>query len=179
MNAGRQRPAAARATGGGLRVRAARRADADAVAVLVAEFAEYLRALGDPTDFRFDGASFVRDGFGRGALFHALVVLRARQLVGYLLWHDGYDSDRALRLVHVIDLFVTASERGHGIGRQLMEEVARRARRRGAAELQWAVYAPNRAAGDFYARLGGQRIDDLDYMRLPLAGTGKAANERG
>ena len=131
MNAGRQRPAAARATGGGLRVRAARRADADAVAVLVAEFAEYLRALGDPTDFRFDGASFVRDGFGRGALFHALVVLRARQLVGYLLWHDGYDSDRALRLVHVIDLFVTASERGHGIGRQLMEEVARRARRRG------------------------------------------------
>ena len=154
---------------GGVRVRAGRRADAVAVGALAAEFAGYLRALGDTTDFRFDATSFLRDGFGRRAAFHPLVAVYAGQVVGYALWHAAYDSDRAMRLGHVADLFVSSSRRGLGIGRALVTAVAIDAGNAGAGELWWAVYLPNRRVVGFYERLGARPIDDLGYMRLALS----------
>jgi hypothetical protein len=87
-------------------IRNATAADADAIATLAREFQAYLRALGDRTYFEFTAETYRRDGFGPNPAFSSLVAERDSQVIGYLLSHFGYDTDRAMRLMHVIDLSV-------------------------------------------------------------------------
>lgn len=147
-----------------MQIRPALPEDADAIARLYGQFADYLRSLGDSTDFRFDAASYLRDGFGPNPAFAGLVAEVADQVVGYLLYHFGYDTDRAIRVLHVIDLFVDPAARGQGIGKALMYSAAQLCRAGGGSELFWAVYKPNKLAADFYQRLGARYVEDLDYM---------------
>ena len=148
-----------------IRVRPLTLDDAEAVARLYAQSAAYLRALGDDTDFQFSAEVFVRDGFGPRAAFSGLGAEVEGVLGGYLLYTFGYDTDRALRYLFVLDLLVDEPMRRHGVGRALMEHAAMVCREAGGQELFWAVYAPNQAALDFYTRLGAEAITDLRFMR--------------
>ncbi|MGH6959312.1 MAG: hypothetical protein ACREE7_02395, partial [Dongiaceae bacterium] len=80
--------------------------DADAVAAMWAQFAAYLRTLGDTDAQVFDAAVFRRDGFGPDPAFAGLIVEADGRPAGYLLYHFGYDVDRAARLVFIADLWV-------------------------------------------------------------------------
>lgn len=141
-------------------------ADAVAVVALHREFANYLRALGDTSEFRLDEKGFCRDGFGVTRGFSTIVAESDETIVGYAMYHPGYDSDRAMRVVHVIDLYVALEARRRGVGRGLIDAVSAAARELGAAELQWAVFEPNALAFDFYAALGAVPMRGLRYMRL-------------
>lgn len=147
-----------------LTIRPATRADAEAVGQLMAQSADYLRALGDTTDFRFTAETYLRDGFGPNPAFAGLVAEVDGKVVGHLLYHFGYDTDRALRLLYVIDLMVQESIRGQGVGKALMLRAADLCREAGGSELVWAVYKPNRLAAEFYERLGAKYIEDLNFM---------------
>lgn len=152
-----------------LTIRAAELNDAAAVAQLMAESAAYLRALGDDsTDFNFTAETYRRDGFGPNPAFFGLVAVDGGEVVGHLLYHFGYDTDRALRLLHVVDLMVRAGSRNQGIGKALMHRAADLAREAGASELVWAVYKPNHLAARFYEDLGAAYVEDLFFMRWPL-----------
>lgn len=87
-------------------IRAAAFEDAERIGKMAGEFADYLRSLGDDTDFKFDAAAYRRDGFGPNAAFAGLVAELDGALAGYLLYHFGYDVDRASRIMHVVDLWV-------------------------------------------------------------------------
>lgn len=147
-------------------VRAAAAEDAGAIERLYAQSAAYLRALGDTTDFRFSAEIYLRDGFGPDPAFAGIVASDAGVLVGYLLYTFGYDTDRAIRYLFVIDLLVDEGRRGGGIGRALMERAAAICRDRGGAELFWAVYQANAAAIAFYERLGARKLADVDFMSM-------------
>ena len=54
-------------------VRPAVESDADGVAVLMDEFGEYLRSLGDTIDCQFSAEIYRRDGFGSEPAFFGLV----------------------------------------------------------------------------------------------------------
>jgi hypothetical protein len=56
-----------------IRVRACTPGDAGAVAALSAEFAAYLRALGDPAPGAVTAEAYLRDGFGERPAFAGLV----------------------------------------------------------------------------------------------------------
>jgi GNAT superfamily N-acetyltransferase len=149
-----------------LTIRAAVASDAAAVAQLMAESAAYLRALGDTsTDFNFTAETYLRDGFGPNPAFSGLVAVDEGEVSGHLLYHFGYDTDRAIRLLHVVDLMVREGSRKQGIGKALMHRVAELAREAGASELFWAVYKPNQLAARFYEGLGAEYIEDLFFMR--------------
>jgi GNAT superfamily N-acetyltransferase len=148
----------------GVVVRAATAADAGAVGALAEEFQDYLRGLGDRTEFRFDGRVYLRDGFGPNPAFAGFVAEADGQIAGYLLYHFGYDTDRGDRLMYVIDLYVRQARRGLGVGRALMERAAAAAREAGATTLAWTVYAPNALAFAFYERLGARHESDLKLM---------------
>lgn len=152
----------------GMHVREATPADAVAVVALHREFAAYLRDLGDTTDFRFDEKAFRRDGFGPGRAFVTLVVELGDMIAGYLMYHPGYDVDRAERIVHVVDLYVAPEMRRRGVGRALIASVSAVGREIGAVELQWSVFEPNSLAFDFYKALGADQVRGLRYMRLTL-----------
>jgi len=145
--------------------------DAPAVAALAAEFADYLRRLGDSGPHALTAEAIRRDGFGPQPAFAGLLAVAetgaasgAAGSAGYLLYHLGYDADWAARNLHVIDLYVRPAARRQGAGRALMAEAARRCREAGGAYLFWAVYPPNRLAADFYTGLGARYVQDLDFM---------------
>jgi ribosomal protein S18 acetylase RimI-like enzyme len=131
----------------------------------MAQSADYLRALGDTTDFRFTAETFLRDGFGPNPAFAGIVAVVEEAVVGHLFYHFGYDTDWAIRLLYVIDLMVREDKRGQGIGKALMLKAAEICREAGGSELVWAVYKPNRLAAEFYERLGAKYIEDLHFMR--------------
>ena len=137
-------------------IRAAREHDAEAIAQLAAEFVGYLAALGDPDPRGITAAEYLRDGFGDRAAFHGFVAEDSSGVVGYLLYHDGYDVDRRGRVLYVADLFITERVRRHGVGRALMEQARAECVARGGQALLWTVYPPNVAARRFYERLGGR-----------------------
>ena len=139
-----------------------------AIACLAAEFAQYLRGLGDTTEFRLNADALARDGFGPEPAFEGVVAEMAGGVVGYLLCHDGYDTDAACRLLIVADLFVTQAVRGRGAGTALMREAREIAVSRGAKQLAWTVYRHNTEALRFYERIGGRYVQDLRLMCLDV-----------
>ena len=149
-------------------IRKAKLADVPAIACLAAEFAQYLRGLGDTTEFRLNADALARDGFGPKPAFEGVVAEMAGGVVGYLLYHDGYDTDAACRLLMVADLFVTQAARGRGAGTALMREAREIAVSRGAKQCVWTVYQHNTQALRFYERIGGRYVQDLRLMCLDL-----------
>ena len=149
-------------------IRTARVDDADAIGELAKEFQVYLCGLGDRTQFEFTAATYRRDGFGPCAAFAGLVAELDGEVVGYLLYHFGYDTDRAMRLMFVIDLYVQETKRRRGIGEALMRVAARICRDAGGRELIWSVFVPNKLAFQFYERLGAQYTQELTFMYWPV-----------
>lgn len=96
----------------------------------------------------------------------ALLVAEDRDGPGGLLHVQIYDTPASAMMVparraHVADLIVARRCRRRGCGRALMEACAAWARRRGAVELLLTVWAGNRGAERFYARLGYRRVSQV------------------
>ncbi len=158
-------------------VRAATPDDADTVAKMWAQFAAYLRSLGDTDEQAFDASAFLRDGFGPDPAFAGLIAEVGDRPVGYLIYHFGYDVDRAVRLLFIADLWIDPAVRRHGAATALMRAAAERARARNASELIWSVFAPNRDAIAFYERLGAHFLEQLRFMHLPVEALAGPAGE--
>ena len=141
-------------------IRPALASDAQSIGNLARQFASYLRELGDLTDFKLTANAYQRDGFGTKPAFAGLVAEDQGKVIGYLLYHFGYDSDRAARNMHVVDLYVDRAARNQGVGKALMARAASIAREASA------VYQPNTIAATFYEKLGAQRITDVFFMKL-------------
>jgi GNAT superfamily N-acetyltransferase len=142
-------------------VRPATIGDAEAIGRLSAEFVAYLEGLGDSAVRGISAEEYRRAGFGERPAFAGLIVEDRGDPVGYLLYHEGYDIDQGGRVLHVIDLFVTANARGRGAGRALMDGAREACRRAGGVAVLWLVYPPNTAARAFYERLGGAYVGEL------------------
>ena len=147
-------------------IRPALASDAQSIGNLARQFASYLRELGDLTDFKLTADAYLRDGFGTNPAFVGLVAEDQGKVIGYLLYHLGYDSDRAARNLHVADLYVDRAARNQGVGKALMARVASIAREANVEEMIWSVYQSNIIAATFYEKLGAQRITDVFFMKL-------------
>jgi len=147
-------------------IRSARASDAGVIGELARQFAEYLRSLGDPTEFKLNAEAYLRDGFGNRPAFSGLVAEDGGKVVGYLLYHLGYDSDAAARNLHVVDLYVEQKGRRKKVGRALMAAAVEIAVEAEAEELVWSVYNLNNVATSFYKKLGAERITEVFFMKL-------------
>ncbi len=150
-------------------IRAAVKSDAEQVAALEAEFAAYLRDLGDTTDSQFSAHAYRRDGFGLVPAFFGLVAQSNANLIGYLLYNFGYDVELAARTLTIIDLYVGEKYRRHGVGKALMTHAKQVCREIDIGELLWSVYKWNPSAHAFYKQLGAKDIADEDYMYLEVS----------
>ena len=98
------------------------------------------------TDFKLTADAYVRDGFGTKPAFAGLVAEDQGKVIGYLLYHFGYDSDRAARNMHIVDLYVDRAARNQGVGKALMARAASIAREASTEEMIWSVYQSNTIA---------------------------------
>jgi hypothetical protein len=147
-------------------IRPALASDAHDIGRLAAEFAGYLRSLGDQSEFNPNAAAYLRDGFGQSPAFSGIVAEENGRVMGYLLYHFGYDSDAAERNLHVADIYVELQGRNRGAGTALMKAAAKITREANVPEMIWSVYQANGLAADFYQHLGAQRINDVFFMKL-------------
>jgi len=151
-----------------IKIRPIKRSDAEQVGQMIQGMAEYLRGLGDNTDFQFSAKSFLRDGFGPHRAFYGFIAEVGGKATGYSLYHDGYNTDKGYRIVYLADLYVRPEFRGIGLGRQLIEAVKTAAKKRGAKKMFWTVYALNRAARKFYWHIGARYSTDMLEMKLAI-----------
>ena len=151
-----------------IKIRPTKRSDAEQVGQMIQGMAQYLRGLGDNTDFQFNAKSFLRDGFGRHRAFYGLIAKVDGKAAGYSLYHDGYDTDKGYRIVYLADLYVRPEYRRIGLGRQLIEAVKTASKKRDAKKMFWTVYAPNRAARQFYWHIGARYSTDMLEMKMPI-----------
>jgi GNAT superfamily N-acetyltransferase len=149
-------------------VRSITRSDAKEIARLYAQFASYLSALGDSSDFLFTEDIYLRDGFGEHPAFYGIVIESEQKLLGYLLYVFGYDTDKAIRCMYIIDLLVDEKLRGVGIGKQLMAGASLICKEKGCKEMQWGVFHKNARALNFYNKMGAETINDLVQMSLKI-----------
>lgn len=150
-----------------------RAAPADVAAV--ASISDELRThVGDPTG-HLSPEALVRDGFGDRPEFDLLVAERDGVVIGYALFHDSYEPGFAARGVYLADLAVTASARGAGAGRALVDAVCDDACRRGRVFVSWLCNPANASALAFYRHIGVDVVvPTVAHVRVfsPPAGTG-------
>jgi GNAT superfamily N-acetyltransferase len=153
-----------------VQIRAAIAADAECIIGLYNEFSQYIRGLGveDDADCGLTPEVYRRDGFGENPAFFGLIAESEGKVIGYLLYHFGYDSELAARVMYIMDLYVAEGHRMRGSGAALMAHAQSICRNAGAVQILWSVYKPNHAARKFYQRLGAKPSDDLDYMHLEV-----------
>jgi GNAT superfamily N-acetyltransferase len=143
--------------------------DAEAIAEMAREFATYLHALGEDVTYRLTPERIRRDGFGPDPAFAGIVAEQDGALLGYLLHHPGYDTDRAEPYLVVCDLFVREAGRRQGVGRALMSAARAHCRSVGGSGLFWSVFKPNKAALAFYRGLGAAPTEIFEFMWWPAA----------
>ena len=86
--------------------------------------------------------------------------------VGFALFFHSFSTFLGKPGVYLEDLFVVPEARGKGVGRKLLERLARIAVERDCGRLEWAVLDWNKDAIRFYERLGATPNSDWTVYRL-------------
>ena len=125
-----------------------------------------------PAPAREPGSPFFSD---RSQPENVLVAEADGVAAGYVMLHQSISLQSHHHVLEVNGLAVDPSQKGRGIGRALMEEAKREARRKGARKLSLRVLAPNVTARRLYESCGftvegvlagefvldGQVVDDV------------------
>ena len=144
-------------------IRAARRDDSALIFALVRELAEYekLSAEVDATEDAVAAALFTPEP----RLFCDIAEWSG-EAAGFSTWFLNYSSFRGRHGVYLEDIFVRPAFRKRGIGKALMQRLARRCVEQGYARFEWAVLDWNAPSIAFYKSIGAQVLDDWRICRL-------------
>jgi ribosomal protein S18 acetylase RimI-like enzyme len=155
-----------------LGIRLATPADADAIAGLSRELlAFYGIQAPSPRWVMAESVRLKVFGAGNGSGNHAssielLLADRDGIAVGLLAFVQVYSVAVCQDTFFIQDIFVSERWRGEGIGRQMMDALARLAAERGVEQIDWTADPWNDRARRFYDRLGPLQRADKVFYRL-------------
>ncbi len=147
-----------------LQIRPAAESDVPTLLALIRGLAEYEKAA--------PGAVLATESLLQEALFgahpaaEALLAYVGTEVAGYAIFFHNFSTWRGRRGLYLEDLFVKPEQRGRGIGKALLREVARIAVERGCPRMEWLVLDWNKPAIDFYRALGAISLDEWTTFRL-------------
>jgi GNAT superfamily N-acetyltransferase len=156
----------------GIRIRAATAADSQVVYSFIRDLAEYERLLDDvdATPASIDAALF-----GASPRAFCDIAEWNGAPAGFALWFYNFSTFRGRHGIYLEDLFVRPQFRGHGIGKELVLNLARRAVRENCARVEWSVLDWNEPSIKFYEALGAIPMEEWTIYRL----TGEALKKLG
>lgn len=146
-----------------LAVRPLAAADMPAFLHLIRALADYEKLPGPDAEAR---ARLTRDATSDPPRFWVLLAERAGRAVGYAVYFETYSTFLAKPSLYLEDIFVLEEERRLGVGRALLQEVAREAVRRGCGRMEWQVLTWNTPAMAFYGRLGAAPLEEWQPYRM-------------
>lgn len=88
------------------------------------------------------------------------------QPAGFALFFHNYSTFLGRPGIYLEDLFVKPELRGQGVGRALLQFLARLAQERNCGRLEWSVLDWNEPAIGFYKSIGAVPLDDWTIFRL-------------
>lgn len=155
-----------------LRIRPGEAADVHLIAELIRGLARYEKLEHEVT---MTEGLLARNLFGVRRYAETLIAEDDGAPVGFALFFHNFSTFLARPGIYLEDLFVIPEQRGRGIGRALLTELAREAVKRECGRLEWAVLDWNRDAIGFYERLGAKPNSEWTVYRL----TGEALSSLG
>lgn len=145
-------------------LRPASEADLDTIIELIHALAEYER---EPGAVRLEREELRRHLFGPRP--YAEVILAETETgesAGFALFFHNFSTWEGKPGIYLEDLFVRPEHRGQGYGKALLVALARLARERGCARLEWAVLDWNEPSIRFYRALGAVPMDEWTTYRV-------------
>ncbi len=146
-----------------IRIRSATRDDVAVVAELIRGLARYEKLEHEVVMTQDLLAAGL---FGERPYAEVVLALDEDRPVGFALFFHNFSTFLGRPGIYLEDLFVVPEERGSGVGRALLEHLARLAVDRGCGRLEWAVLDWNRDAIAFYERLGARPNSEWTVYRL-------------
>ncbi len=104
--------------------------------------------------------------FGERRYAETLIAEVDGEPAGFALFFHNFSTFLAQPGIYLEDLFVVPEQRGHGVGKALLERLAQTAVDRGCGRLEWAVLDWNKDAIRFYESLGAKPNSDWTVYRL-------------
>jgi GNAT superfamily N-acetyltransferase len=157
---------------GRIGIRPATPGDVPLIFQLIRELAEYEKLLHEMTASEEQLASTL---FGARPVAEAVIASADDVPVGFAVFFANYSTFLGRPGLYLEDLFVRPQARGLGIGRALLEYLARLTVDRGWGRLEWRVLDWNEPSIAFYKRLGAEPLSDWTVFRV----TGSSLGELG
>jgi GNAT superfamily N-acetyltransferase len=104
--------------------------------------------------------------FGTQTRAEVLIGYYNGEVVSYALFFPDFSSFSGQPGIHMDDLYVRPSMRRRGIGRLMMEHIAKLALVRNCCRIGWCAAKTNQSAAKFYERLGALSTDKFMIFRL-------------
>jgi len=134
--------------------------DVPLLKMMIYEFAEFEHLPASITE-----KTLARDGFGLQPRFRVLLAEWGGQAAGYAFFFDSYSSFEG-RMIFLEDIFVRTQFRGKDIGRALFVRLAAIALENDCHGVMFNVLDWNKAAIDFYRKLGAEFWNELKTICL-------------
>jgi len=137
--------------------------DVSNVIALMREFAEYEKLAGsfEITEQRLSSVLF-----DDGAYVQCLVAEVNGRICGYSLFYPCFASFRGQKGIYLEDIYISPEFRGGGIGKTMLQEIARAVAVNGFERIDFQVLYWNTPAIDFYIALGAVRDDSERHFKF-------------
>jgi GNAT superfamily N-acetyltransferase len=159
-----------------VRIRPATAADASVLFDLILELASYEK-LADKVSG--DAEVLRRSLFEEKAAEALLLETPDGEAIGYAIFFTTFSTFECRSGIWLEDVYVRPEHRRGGIGREVMEHLARLAEQRGHVRLEWVALDWNEPAITFYEKLGAKTLDDWRVFRLERNGIERLAGGVG
>jgi GNAT superfamily N-acetyltransferase len=144
-------------------LRTAEPRDVPQVIALISALAEYERLT---QLLEVTPEKLTRHLFGDKPVVEALVAEAGDQLIGFALFFTNFSTFLGKPGLYLEDLFVLPERRREGVGKALIEALARIALERDYGRFEWSVLDWNQPAIAFYERLGAAILPDWRICRI-------------
>ena len=104
--------------------------------------------------------------FGPQPAAGALIARLGAEPAGYAIYFHTFSSFVGRKGIWLEDLYVRPQFRKNGLGRALIQAVARIGIERKCGRFEWTALNWNKTARDFYEKLGAQALEEWVLLRM-------------
>ena len=146
-----------------LNIRPATPVDTPLILQLIRELAEYEKLAHEVVA---TGPQLHENLFGEHPQAEVLIAEWNGEPAAFALFFHNFSTFLGKRGLYLEDLFVRPALRGNGIGKALLQHLARLALERDCGRFEWAVLDWNEPARNFYVSLGARPVPEWDIFRV-------------
>jgi GNAT superfamily N-acetyltransferase len=146
-----------------IRIRAAAPDDVPLILTFIHELATYEKLAHEVVVTELDMHAAL---FGERPVIETVIASLDDEPVGYALFFPTFSTFLGKPGLYLEDLYVRPTARGFGVGRKLLEHLARITVERGWGRLEWSVLDWNEPSIAFYKKMGATAMNEWTVFRL-------------